>query len=409
MGNLTDITIKAAIKAAKTATKPIRCADGGGMYLEVKPGGSSALWRMQCRFNNDRRLLSFGSYPVVTLQMARERQAEVKRQLASNQDPSAAKREHKAAIRAANANDFEAVATAWFSKWKDTVSPATAQRQWARLTKYAFPRLRGVPIKEVSAPMILDVLQKVEDTGVMNTVQKTRTAISLVMTFAVFAGHIPHNPVPELAGMLKKYKTKHFAALTTPEEVGRLMYDIDNYRATSPEVKAALKLAPLLFVRIGELRHARWKDIDLDRAMWVRPPSKGKETPLLVPLARQAVAILRELHPVTGGGELVFPGQSGKSRPFSNATLNRALRSMGYGKEEITGHGFRATARTLIRQELRIPRDVVEMQLDHVSLDANGTAYDRAHLLDERIDMMSAWADYLDQLKAGAKVIPLRA
>jgi integrase len=275
--------------------------------------------------------------------------------------------------------------------------------------KHIVPILGALPISEVTAPKVLSALSPLEERGTGDTLRKAKMAISQIMDFAVQGerGGIEHNPVPSLRGAFKAAPEKHMAALTRPAEVGALLRAIGDYRG-QPEVMAALKLAPLVFTRIGELRTARWEDIDLEKAEWRYTVSKTK-TDHLVPLARQAVQILRDLHPISGHKTLVFPGLVW-GKPISNSTINQALRRLGYDTQtEMTGHGFRAMARTLLHEELHFPPEVIEHQLAHSVPDALGTAYNRTKFLKERREMMQAWADYLDQLKKGADVIPIRA
>jgi integrase len=279
-------------------------------------------------------------------------------------------------------------------------------RTMKRLERDVFPVIGGLPILEVNAPKVLEVLRKMELRGVFDTVRKAKGDISQIICYAIATGRAEYDPCPSLNAALKKGDVKHMAAITDPVMVGELLRSIDAYRG-SPEVMAALNLLPLVFVRPGELRAAKWADIDLDKAEWRYVASKTK-TEHLVPLAKQAVAILRGLHPVSGHREFVFPGQA-SGRAISNATINRALQYMGYDtKTEMTGHGFRAMARTLLAEELHQKPEVIEHQLAHSVPDALGTAYSRTKYLKERREMMQAWADYLDKLKAGAEVIPLR-
>jgi len=407
---LTDTTIR----KAKPASKPVRLADGGGMYLEITPNGSK-LWRMQYRFGDKRKMLAFGKYPVITLADARARREEAKKLLANGQDPSAVKaaqkaviQEQKAAQQATITNKFEAVAHRWFEFWKKTVTPAVASRQWSNLSRHVFPELGNLTITEVKRKVVKETLSKIEAQGMGNTVIKAKAAISMTLTYAEEEGLIESNPIRGMSFELQNSEVKHMAALTDPKAVGALMRAIDDYRG-KPEVMAALKLAPYVFVRPGELRGARWTDIDLEKSKWCYIPAKTKKRQKehLVPLSRQAVEILRGIHAMTGKGELVFPNLIAKDRPISNSTINSALHRMGYCTQtEMTGHGFRAMARTLLAEELHYSPEVIEHQLAHGVSDALGTAYNRTKYLKERIAMMQAWADYLDELKTGTKITP---
>jgi integrase len=405
MPRLTKPISDIEIRTAKPGDAPYKLADGGGLYLIVQPVGSK-LWRMDYHFDGKRKTLSLGAYPAVSLKDARGRRDEARKSLANGVDPGVVKKAQKAAGRERAANSFEAVGREWLSIWGVKVSEAVRQRTLRRLEKDVFPWLGSVPVGEITAPKVLEVLRRMEQRGVLDTVRTAKGNISQIMCYAIATGRAEYDPCPSLNAALKKAEGKHMAALTQPAEVGTLLRAIDEYQG-QPEVVAALKLAPRVFVRIGELRTARWADIDLERAQWRYVVSKTK-TEHLVPLAQQAVAILRALQPISGHRELVFPGLiSGK--PISNSTINQALRRMGYNTQtEMTGHGFRAMARTLLAEELHFPPEVIEHQLAHVVPDALGTAYNRTKYLKERKAMMQAWADYLDKLKAGADVVQLR-
>jgi len=403
---LTDI----AIRNAKAGAKPCKMFDGGGLYVEVTPNGSK-LWRMKYRFGGKEKLLSFGAYPLISLKDARMRRDDARKLLANDQDPGEVKQAQKAAVKAAVTNTFEAVAREWFSKWKTDKAPTHFEKVISRLEHDVFPYIGKKPITVIQddAPMVLSVLQRIVDRGYLETAHRAKGNISQVMRYAIATGRAKRDPCPDLRGALPTPVKKHMAALTDPKAVGELLRNIDGYQGRMPEVQAALKLAPLLFVRIGELRAAKWADIDLDGASWSFIASKTK-TPHIVPLARQAVAILRDIHLRTGGGKLVFPGQRSKDRPISDAAINIALRSMGYDtQDEMTGHGFRTTACTMLSERLRKPTDWIERQLAHKVPGALADTYNRTQFLDDRRPMMQEWADYLDELKRGAPVIQLRA
>jgi len=390
----------------KHTGKPYNMPDGKGLYLLVTLAGSK-LWRMKYRFMGKEKLLTFGVYPVITLKDARIRRSEALKMLDEGKDPNELKKAQKAAIEAASANTFESVAREWYEAWSANVSPATASRQLANLERNVFPTLGDVPVSEIRPKTVLDTLRAVELRGVQNTVLKAKTAVSQIMRYAVQTDRAENDPVPNLRGAIKKPEEKHMAAITEPVKVGELLRSIAQYKG-SHVVRSALALAPLVFVRPGELRAAKWAEIDLERGEWRYFVSKTK-TEHLVPLARQAVDILRGIWGLTGRGEFVFPGER-HGRPISNATINRALQSMGYDtKTEMTGHGFRAMARTLLAEELGIDPQIIEHQLAHKVPDALGTAYNRTKFIDRRWEMMQSWADYLDRLKQGALVIPIRA
>ena len=396
-----------AIRSAKPSTKPARLFDGGGMYLEVSPSGGK-LWRLKYRFAGKEKLLSFGAYPAVSLKEARERRDEAKKLLSNGVDPGEVKKAQKAASQERAANSFEAVAREWMTRWKADKAASHYSKVIARLENDVFPWLGGVPVNDVTAPMVLAILRRIEGRGAIDTTHRAKENISQVMRYAIATGRAERDPCPDLRGALAPVRHRHMAAITTPAEVGGILRAIDAFNGTYT-VRAALLLAPMLFVRPGELRAMKWADIDLEKGEWGYLVSKTK-TDHLVPLAKQAVMILRDLHPLTGRHEHVFPGARDPHRAMSNAAINAALRRLGYDtKTEMTGHGFRAMARTLLAEELHFPPEVIEHQLAHKVPDALGTAYNRTKFLKERRAMMQAWADYLDRLKAGAEVIPLRA
>jgi integrase len=394
-----------AIRNAKPSAKPVRLFDGGGLYLEISPAGGK-WWRVKYRFGGKEKRLALGTYPDVSLKDARERREEARKVLANGGDPGAVKKAQKAARKEAAENSFEALAREWFEQWRTDRAEGTAQRTIARLEKDVFPWLGSYPVAEIKAPAVLGVLRRIESRGTVDTAKRAKQNISQIMRYAIATGRAERDPCPDLRGALKTVKQSHFAAITDPLQVGRLLRDIDAY-AGSYAVRAALALAPLVFVRPGELRAARWADIDIDAAEWKYTATKTG-TAHHVPLSRQAVEILRDLYPLTGGGEYVFSSNRW-GRPLSSMTLNRALQQMGYNtKTEMTGHGFRAMARTLLAEELHQKPEVIEHQLAHAVPDSLGTAYNRTKYLKERKAMMQDWADYLDRLKAGAEIIQLR-
>ena len=395
------------IKNAKPADKPYKMFDGGGLYVEVSPSGGK-LFRMKYRFGGKEKRLSFGAHPAVSLKDARERRDEARKLLANDADPGAVKKEKKAAIKAASSNSFEAIAREWHNAWKPGKSEEHAKKVMSRLEKDVFPWIGKKPVPEITAPVVLnEVLRRIEKRGYGETTFRAKVAISQVMRFAITEGRADRDPCPDLRGALKSKKKGNFAAVTTPSEARKLLSAMDSFKGTYI-VRAALHLAPLLFARIGELRTAKWKEIDLDKAEWRYTISKTK-TEHLVPLAQQAVEILRDLHQLTGHGVYVFPGARDHNKPMSQAAINVALRRIGYDtREEMTGHGFRAMARTLLDEELHYPPQVIEHQLGHAVSDTLGTAYNRTKFIKERREMMQAWANYLDRLKKGADVIPMR-
>lgn len=393
------------ILSAKPAAKPQRLFDGGGLYIEVTPTGGK-LWRMKYRFGGKEKLLSFGAYPVVGIKDARAKREEAKAAMAQGIDPAAAKKAQKAAQSERSANSFEVVAREWFDKFKLTRSEGHFSKIIARLERDVFPWIGGQPVDSIEAPGVLAVLQRIESRGAIETAHRAKGDISQVMRYAIATGRAQRDPCPDLKGALTPSVAKHFAAIIEPKQVGEFLRMADGYTGTLT-VRIALKLAPLLFCRPGELRHMKWAEIDMDAAEWRYRVSKTK-TDHLVPLAEQAVEVLRELHPLTGRGEYVFAGRE-PQRPMSGNTINAALRRMGFDtQKEITGHGFRAMARTMLAERLHMNPAYIEHQLAHKVPDALGDAYNRTLFLKERKEMMQLWADYLDQLRTGAEIIPLR-
>ncbi len=394
----------AQIRNAKPAEKPVRLFDGGGMYLEVSPSGGK-LWRMKYRFEGKEKRLSFGAYPAVGLREARDKREEARKQLAQGIDPSAQKKALKAAKAELRANSFEVVAREWFDKFKTTRTEGHTSKIIARLERDIFPWLGAQPIASITAPDVLAVLRRIEDRGAIETAHRAKGDISMVMRYGISTGRATRDPCPDLKGALSSSVPKHFAAIVDPKEVGTFLRTMDGYTGTLT-VRAALKLAPLLFCRPGELRHMKWSEIDLEAAEWRYTTSKTK-TAHLVPLARQAVDALREIQPLTGRHQYVFTGHDPK-RPMSGNTVNAALRRMGFDtQKEITGHGFRAMARTILAEQLHAKPEVIEHQLAHKVADPLGGAYNRTKFIKERKEMMQQWADYLDKLRAGAEILPL--
>jgi integrase len=396
-----------AIRNAKTVDKPVKLYDGQGMFVLVTPAGGK-WWRFRYRFDGKEKLLSLGTYPDISLKDARERREAARKLIAQGIDPGAERKAEKAAVAALAGNCFESICREWLEQRKSTVDPAQHVKTLARMQNDVFPWLGAKPITEISAPDVLSVLRRIDERGARYTAHRTRSEVSQAFRYAIATGRAERDPCPDLRGAIPAAKETHFAAITTPKEVAELLRAIDGFRGTFV-VKCALLLAPLLFIRPGELRKAEWAGFDLDKAEWRYLVTKTS-TDHLVPLAPQAVAILRELHPLTGSGRYVFPGARDLHRPMSEAAVNAALRRMGYDtRTEITGHGFRAMARTLLAEELREDPAIIEHQLAHAVPDALGRAYNRTKFIDARRAMMNQWADYLDKLKAGAVVIPITA
>lgn len=397
---LTDTTIK----TAKAKDKPYKLADEKGLFLLVSPNGSK-VWRQKYRFEGKEKLLAHGSYPDVSLKSARLKRDEAREQLASGIDPS----EHRKAVKAAktviDANSFEVICREWLENKRTVVAEAQYLKSLARLEKDAFPWLGKKPITEITAPDVLSVMRRIDERGARYSAHKIKSEISQCFRYAIATGRAERDPCPDLRGAIPPAKGENFAAITNPKEVGELLRAFDGFKGTFV-VRCALRLAPMLFVRIGELRKAEWACFDLDKAEWRYLVTKTK-TEHLVPLSKQAVAILREIHALTGQGQYVFTGRDPK-KPMSEAAINAALRRMGYDtKTEITGHGFRAMARTILHEELHQKPEVIEHQLAHAVPDALGSAYNRTKFIKERTAMMQLWADYLDRVKTGADVIEL--
>ena len=392
-----------AIKNLKPGGKMYRVVDEKGLCLEVMPSGGK-LWRFRYRFSGTTCSL-WANNPEITLKEARERREEARKLLAHGVDPSEARKAERATEETKKATTVEAVAREWLETWQTGKAESHVRNVIARLENYLFPQIGRRPIAEINAPEVLRLLQRIQGLGYIENAHRIKSIISQVMRYAIVTGRAERDPCQDLKGALQTPQVSHMATKTDPAEVARLLRDIDAYK-TWPKATVvtwtALKLLPLLFCRPGELIAMRWADVDLDQAEWRYTTSKTK-TEHLVPLSRQAVAILADLRQLTGQSEWVFPSFR-HGRHISNGTINRALQTMGYDtKTEITGHGFRAMARTLLAERLDWQPEVIEHQLAHKVPDALGMAYNRTKYLDQRKEMMQAWADYLDglRLKAG--------
>jgi len=402
---LTDTFVKNS-KANGTAAGE-KHADGQGLYLHVKEAGK--YWRMAYRFDGKQKTLALGVYPSVSLLKARQRRDKARELLADGIDPGAAKQEAKQAQAAIRANTFENVARDWLAKTKAERAQLTQEKVTAWLEKDAFPWLGAMPISAIGPRDVLATVRKIEARGAIHTAHRVTQLCGQVFRFAVATGSAERDITQDLRGALSKPVKKHYAALTEPKQVGDLMRAIFNYTGHQ-QVIAALKLSPLVFVRPGELRGAEWAEIDLDASEWRIPGSKMKmKVDHLVPLSTQAVEILKGMKLLTGHRRYVFPsiGRS-EDRPMSENTINSALHGMGITKEMHTAHGFRATARTIMDEVMGERVDLIEHQLAHAVKDANGRAYNRTAHLPARKTMMQRWADYLDKLRIGADVIPIR-
>lgn len=364
--------------------------------LVTPPGGK--LWRFKYRINGAEKLLALGKYPEVSLRDARARRDDARRLRANDVDPSAHRKAVKAAGIERNANSFEVVTREWFEK--SAYKPAHGGRILARFERDIFPWIGDRPVADLTVPDLLGVLKRIEARGALETAHRALGDCQRALRYAIQTGRATHNVSADLGGALKQSNPKHFASVTEPKRVGQLMRIIRECQA-GLVVRSAVQLAPLIFVRPIELRHARWAEIDLDVAEWRFLVTKT-QTQHIVPLATQAVAILRDLKPLTGGGEYVFPNGRRSDRPMSENGVLSAMRDMGISAEELTPHGFRAMARTMLDEQLKVRPDLIEHQLAHAVRDANGRAYNRTAFVAERRDMMQRWANYLDSLVAQA-------
>jgi integrase len=385
-----------AIRAAKSADKPYRLFDGGGLYVEVAPSGGK-WWRLKYRHVGKEKRLSLGVYPDVGLKDARAKRDDARKLIAAGADPSAARKAARAAGASDAENTFEAIAREWLAIRAKEWGASHLAKMTARLELYAFPAIGKRPIASITAPEVLAVSRGVESRGILSTAHRVQQACGQVFRYAVQTGRAERDPAGDLRGALPAVQKTHFAAVTDPKKLPGLLTALHSYTG-GPVVRAALKLAPLLFVRPGELRTMEWARVDLDAAEWRFTASKTK-TGHVVPLATQAVAILRELHKLTGRGRYALATARGGKRPMSENGVLVAMRSLGIEAEEMTGHGFRATARTILDEVLGFRVDWIEHQLAHAVRDANGRAYNRTAHLPERRKMMQAWADYLDALR----------
>jgi integrase len=394
------------IQKAKSKDKNVTLFDGGGLFLMVTPTGGK-LWRFKYRYDGKQKLLAFGTYPEISLLDARKRRDEARSQLAHNIDPGAVRKAQKQA-NIQETETFEIIAREWHERFKSNWTTEYASKIMSRLEGDVFPYIGTKPVKEIKAPELLAVLRRVEARGTFELAHRIRTICGQVFRYAVATGRAERDPAADLRGALSPVQTINRAAIIEPKKVGELLRAIEGYQG-SFIVKCALKLAPLFFVRPGELRNAEWEEVSFENAEWNIPASKMKmKEPHLVPLSQQAIDILKELKEYTGASRYVFPSGRTFDRPMSDNAILAALRRMGYAKDEMSGHGFRAMARTILDEVLQVRPDFIEHQLAHAVRDPNGRAYNRTAHLVERKKMMQKWADYLDGLKAGAKVIPFK-
>ena len=424
---LNDKAIKAALKKAKVAGEPGTINDGDGLSLIARPDGAG-WWRLRYWLASRENRLSLGTYPEVSLADARRRRDDARRLVATGTDPSEQRKAYKAALavkaeaaRMAAAGlsglgTFEHAAREWHARMAPSWSTGHAVKVLALMVNDLFPYIGARPLAELTAPELLTHARRVEARGAVETAYRALKAAGAVFRFGVQRGYCESDPTRDLKGAIMLPVAQHRAAVTDPAKLGELLRAIDAYQGT-PVVRAALALAPLVFLRPGELRHAEWAEFDLDGATWTIPAARMKGRlkakkngpPHIVPLAPQAVSILLNLRPLTGKGRYVFPSPLTADRPLSDNGVLSALRRMGFGKDEMTGHGFRATARTVTAERLGIAPEVIEAQLAHAVGDALGRAYNRTKFMAQRRDMMTKWADYLDRLRDGAQVLPFKA
>jgi integrase len=393
---LTDIKIR----NAKAQNKAYKLFDERGLFLLISPIGSK-YWRFKYRFEGKEKLLALGIYPDVALAEARGRRDQARKQISNGIDPSVLKQTSKQAAKAIIENSFESVAREWFIKFNARWVETYSNKVINRLEQNVFPWIGHLTIGEILPTQLLNVLQRVEDRGLLETAHRILQSCSRIFRYAVATGRANHDITSGLRGAIPPAKTAHYAAITDPLKVAALLRAVNGYEG-SLTTKCALRLAPLVFVRPGELRGAEWSEINLETAEWNIPTEKMKmRRPHLVPLSQQAIEILKELQPLTGNNKYVFPNERTKTRQMSENTMAAALRRMDFGSKETTVHGFRATARTLLDEVLKFRPDIIECQLAHAVRDANGRAYNRTTYLPERKEMMQKWADYLDRLANG--------
>lgn len=402
-----------AIRQTKPRDKAFKLTDGQGLFLLVQPTGAR-LWRLKYRFDGKEKLLALGAYPAVSLAVARRRCNAARELLADGQDPGAERKQAKRAARLAAENSFEAVARAWWEKWRGDRTTRTAHAALRALENHVFPHIGNKPITAVEPVDVLDTLRPLEARGTTDMLKRVRARIGEIYIFAIASGAARGNPAEGLHKAVTPHKEQRRAALRG-FELRDFFIRLEAVRISAP-IKLALRLLVLTFVRPGELRCALWEEFDMDAGVWTVPAERDRTRGLTgmkmreehtVPLSRQAVAVLRELQALTGGRDLLFPNRNGQGRPISDNTLNKALRAMGYASEQVTGAGFRATATGMLLEQGFKP-GVIDRQLAHRERKQVFAAYShQAQFMKERKAMMQAWADYLDRLRHGADVIDI--
>ncbi|MDL2317320.1 integrase arm-type DNA-binding domain-containing protein [Desulfovibrio sp. OttesenSCG-928-A18] len=386
-----------AIRNAKPQSKPYKAYDADGLFIIVTPSGGK-WWRFKYRFGGKEKLISLGTYPEVGLKEARRRRDEAREQIAAGVDPAAQRKAVRAAVRAEQADAFEVVALEWFTTKKDAWTEDHGGRVLARLKKDIFPAIGARPVREITPPELLAALRKVEQRGTPETAHRALQSCGQIFRYAIATGRADRDTADDLKGALVPIQKGRFATITEPQRIGALLRDLDAYEG-QPIVRAALRLAPYVFVRPGELRRAEWAEFNFDAAEWRIPSRRMKMREMhIVPLARQVVEMLHDLHQYTGHTAFLFPSMRSNVTTISDMTLLAALRRMGYGKDEMTVHGFRAMASTLLNEQ-GYNRDWIERQLAHGERNSIRAAYNYAEYLQERRKMMQEWADYLDGLR----------
>lgn len=415
---LTDLQIRKTLPGPK----PLKLFDGGGLFLLIQPNGSR-WWRLKYRLDGKEKLLSLGTLSEVSLKQARQRRDDARQLIAVGQDPAEERKSQDAQRRDSRQpkprpevpagpepGSFEAVARDWVKTiHKAKVSEGHAARTLTRFEQDVFPWIGHLPIQDLTSPKVLEVIRRVEARGAIDTAHRVKDSCSQVFRYGVACGMCERDPARDLRDALIPVNSKHMAAITDPKRAGELMRAIHGYTGM-PVTRAALALAPLVFQRPGNVRAMEWAEVDFDAALWTIPARKMKRSvndkangdPHLVPLSRQAVAILADLQPLTGHGRYVFPSVRGGDRPMSDMTLNAALQRLGFDtKTDMTTHGFRAMARTMLAEQLDVPEAVIEAQLAHSVKDSLGRAYNRTTFVEQRRTLMQTWADYLDGLRSG--------
>ena len=387
-----------AVRRAKAKKKPYKLFDSGGLFLLVAPSGGK-WWRFKYRFAGKEKLLSLGTYPDISLKEARDRRDLERKKLASKIDPAVNRMAIKAAWTDSQANSFEVIAREWVEKKASIWSPSNTSKTIRRLEVDVFPWLGTRPIADITPPELLSALRRTESRGAIDTAHRVLQTCGQIFRYAIATGRMTRDPAADLRGALKQVKGDHFAAVTDPKAIGGLLRALHGYQG-SVVTRCALRLAPLVFVRPSELRKAEWSEVDWETATWDIPAHRMKmKEAHVVPLSRQALEILKELHPLTGRGSYLFSSPRSHKRPMSDNAVLSAMRRMGIPKEEMSGHGFRAMARTVLDEVLHVRPDYIEHQLAHAVRDPNGRAYNRTAHLPERRKMMQDWADYLDGLR----------